>query len=79
MRQEHPHWPPTEGTLWVAVADWNWGAPAVRRGDLVMVLKELPAPEVGDHVLTVMAHGATRTIIAEEGDLNPLVWHLDAV
>lgn len=82
MRQQHPQWPPKEGELWVAVAKWdnNSGFTCeIRPGETVLVLKEAVWDIDNSHRLTVMAHGTTRTIVAGPRDLNPLVWHLDAV
>jgi hypothetical protein len=82
MRQEHPHWPPKEGELWVAASTWdNRGGDtcAIQPGESVLVLKEAMWDRHSSHRLTVMAHGTTRTIVAGPRDLNPLVWHTDTV
>jgi hypothetical protein len=82
MRQEYPHWPPKEGELWVAASTWdnNGGFTcAIQPGEAVMVLNEVMWDNYSSHKLTVMAHGTTRTIVAAPRDLNPLVWHTDAV
>jgi len=82
MRQEHPHWPPKEGELWVAASTWdNRGGDtcAIKPGESVLDLKEVMWDNYCSHRLTVMAHGTTRTSVAGPRDLNPLVWHTDAV
>lgn len=83
MRQQHPHWPPKEGELWVAVAKWGpneRSTCSIHPGELVLVLKEAMWYPYNSHRLTVMAHGTTRTIVAAPRDLNPAAgWHIDAV
>jgi len=82
MRQEHPHWPPKVGELWVAVATWDNNSGftcAIQPGESVLVLKEVMWDIYNAHKLTVMAHGTTRTIVAAPKDLNPLAEVLDAV
>ena len=82
MRQQHPHWPPKVGELWVAAAKWdnNGGFTcAIQPGESVLVLKEVMWDNYNSHKLTVMAHGTTRTIVAGPKDLNPMAWHIDAV
>ena len=82
MRQQHPHWPPKEGELWVAVATWDSTSGrtcSIHPGESVLVLKASRFDSYNSHRLTVMVHGTTRTIVAAPRDLNPLVWHLDAV
>ena len=82
MRQQHPHWPPEEGELWVAVAtgdNRSGDTCSIHPGESVLVLKASRFDSYNSHRLTVMVHGTTRTIVAAPRDLNPLVWHLDAV
>ena len=82
MRQQHSHWPPKEGELWVAVATWDnrsGDTCSIHPGESVLVLKASRFDSYNSHRLTVLVHGTTRTIVAAPRDLNPLVWHLDAV
>jgi len=76
MRQQHLHWPPKAGEIWVAVSQWDkQGGPPVRPGTPVLVLKESMFDNYSTHNLTVMVHGTTRIIVAGPKDLNPLEWH----